>query len=720
MKRVKKNTTPERADKIKPAVYLSALFVAVTAFIVFLPALGNGFLIWDDDTLVTDNLHIRSLGIDSIKWIFTNVGISIWYPATMLSFAADYAVWGLNPKGFHLTNNILHSLNAFFVFMLVYRLVNAGGDERWRGKPAIAAAAATALLFGVHPLRVESVAWIAERKDVLYSFFYLLSILAYLKYASLDAGRKKYYFLSIFLFALSLMSKPMAVTLPVVLLILDSYPLKRLDAKGGTVNALIEKIPYALLSIASSAATVMTNVSKGSLMGLETHPVWTRLLVAAKAYLFYLYKMMIPLKLAPYYPYPDKGEILSWGYIGGMAAFLAITAAVFIYRKRAVASAWAYYLVSLLPVIGIVQLGSYAAANRYTYLPMLGPFILIGVATGSVFLRAGKKGLQAFVIVLMLIAAGVLSTITWGDTGNWKDTVTLWSYQIRLHPDKVPIAYTNRGIEYAKQGQTELALADYNKAVGVDPKYVKAYNNRGVAYASLKRYKEAIADYDIAIRLNPKLAEAYSNRGVAYGMLGDSEKTIRDCGRAIELNPGIPDSYYNRGIAYMDAGDYENAVNDFSTALKLNPWHLKAYNNRGNAYAKLERHELAIKDYGTAIEINAKSFESYFNRANEYLKLNDLRSAVKDFSSVIDINPRVVSAYNNRGNAYNKLGEFEAALRDYKRVIEMEPSNGAAYFNMGILYVKLKDGKKAVENFRIASSLGVKKADDYLRRKRAE
>ncbi len=253
----------EKGINGKLTVLITALIVAAVTFFVFLPSLQNEFLNWDDNKLITDNYHIRSLDLNTVKWAFTNVGLTTWHPLVFISFAVDHAIWGLDSWGFHLTNNILHSLNALLVFMLVYWLVNIAGrgnEEEGRNELALVTGVVTALLFGLHPMRVESVAWVTERKDVLYAFFYLLGILAYLGYASSERRRIRFYVVSVIFFVMSLMSKPMAVTLPAVLLILDYYPLRRIYSGMGMDRIRVvafEKIPFFLLSVLMSVVTVL-------------------------------------------------------------------------------------------------------------------------------------------------------------------------------------------------------------------------------------------------------------------------------------------------------------------------------------------------------------------------------------------------------------------------------------------------------------------------------
>jgi hypothetical protein len=307
------DTMPE-ASRI--TVWAVALIVASVTFVVYLPALNNEFVNWDDPTYVYENYQIRSIDFGFLKWIFTAVVSGNWHPLTMFTHALDYSFWGLDPRGHHLTSIIFHTFNTLLVFILVVQLLGCGRAGKtgipngFTGpdKKALIAGIVTALVFGIHPVHVESVAWISERKDVLSVFFFLLSVLAYLKYtSSRNSKRSISYGACLLLFTMALMSKPMAVTLPVVLLILDYYPLGRMSLEGGLKGAkwsLLEKVPFFVLSLLSSLITIWAQHTGGALTTLEAYPLKVRILVALRAYAFYIYKMVLPIDLAPFYPYP--------------------------------------------------------------------------------------------------------------------------------------------------------------------------------------------------------------------------------------------------------------------------------------------------------------------------------------------------------------------------------------------------------------------------------
>ncbi|MDP2689108.1 MAG: hypothetical protein Q8P48_03235, partial [Deltaproteobacteria bacterium] len=363
-------------------IYLASAALVVVAFLIYLPSVGNGFVNWDDQAYVYENPYIRSL---DISWLLTAEVMGNWHPLTMLSYAADYALWGLDPRGYHLVNTVLHSLNtglaALFAF-LFFRAASGGKREAdgLTKRSALFAAVIAALIFGLHPQRVESVAWVSERKDVLSGFFFLLSLIFYLRYAAPPRnGWAVSYAASLIFFVLAVMSKPMAITLPVALLVFDIYPLNRLSGMKKIRKAVIEKIPFFAVSVAAAYLAVWAQRSGGALAPLAPYPLGSRLMVAGKAVVFYLYKMALPFGLAPFYPREARPSFFSYEYAGAfvVVALISIFCIWAFKKNRIFAALWLYYLVTLSPVIGIIQVGSQAAADRYTYLPSLGPALLV-------------------------------------------------------------------------------------------------------------------------------------------------------------------------------------------------------------------------------------------------------------------------------------------------------------------------------------------------------
>lgn len=522
---------PDTKTRGAAALWAFAVLSAIITFLVYLPSLKSGFVNWDDPGYVYNNPYIRSLGADFWKWAFTTPVQSLWHPLTLASYALNHAIWGLNPAGYHFDNILFHSINTLLVFFLTIRLMESAGMRGLYSFKAIGAGLTTALLFGLHPLHVESVSWISERKDVLSALFFLLSILAYLRYV--PEKKRSYYFAALVLFILALMSKPMAVTLPAALLIIDFYPLKRLgkDLK----KAVIEKLPFLALSVAVSAVAVWAQNKSGALAGVEIYSFTDRAAVAVRAIGFYLYKTVLPFDLAPYYPAPLKGELLGAPFLAALLALAAITLfCLFMRKKKPVFLAvWLYFLVTLLPVSGIMQVGGQAAADRYMYIPSISLFVLAGALVWFVLTRhdAGRRfqvdmrrrvgGVVAAVILAVLVG---LSVLTIRQEAVWKDSITLWSHEIRIYPERVFIAYYNRARTFQEQEKNNEALEDYTAAIRLDPGYKDSYLNRGVILGKLGRMDAAISDFNTVLRLDPSDIDAYANLAMAYSMLGDNDR----------------------------------------------------------------------------------------------------------------------------------------------------------------------------------------------------
>jgi hypothetical protein len=574
--------------------YCLAGTVAIATLLVYLTALQNDFINWDDGPYVFENPHIRSLNAAFFKWAFFDFYAANWHPLTWVSHALDYALWGLNPLGHHLTNIVLHAINSFIVVFLVIRLLEAWKERAVRngqpsflnGRAILIAAGTTGLLFGLHPVHVESVAWVAERKDLLCALFFLLSIFWYVKYAS-DSGEPVRrnglshlfnirYLSALGLFVLALMSKPMAVTLPIVLLVLDWFPFNRIRSGRTLWAACVEKLPFFALSLASSIVTILAQRAGGAMRALEFVPLSTRTLVGAKALVAYLWKMLVPVDLIPFYPYPENVSLLSWKYLLSLVLVIAVTVVCILTAKkrRLLLSTWSYYVVTLIPVLGIVQVGIQSMADRYTYLPSLGPFLLLGLTAAWIssrvnYVLAGTSIVKIAAGAAAMLILGGLSYLTLQQIGVWKNSIVLWNYVITKEPQRAYSAYVNRGRAFETSGQPDKALADYDTAIALKPDYYEAYVNRGVLRGEIGMFDKAMEDFNRSIALNPDNAEVYSNRGIAYALTGQSGRALEDFNTALALSQDFAEAYFNRGRLYSKEGRTELARADYQKACDL-------------------------------------------------------------------------------------------------------------------------------------------------------
>ena len=604
--------------------------VSFITLMVFLPALQNEFINWDDDYYVYANQYIQSPLRNVTKWAFFHFYIDNWHPLTWISHAIDYTVWGLNPLGHHLTNNLLHALNTFLVVFLSVGLI--GYDRRretteglsgpfFDEKEILIAGAATGLLFGIHPLHVESVAWISERKDVLSALFFCLSILSYIRYASCMENRgravteffNRYYFLTFLFFICALLSKPMVVTLPAVLLILDWYPFQRIHSLRTFGTALKEKIPFLVLSSAVSLVTILAQ--SGAIKPLEAASFPTRMIMSSKAIVSYLGKMVLPLGLVPFYPYPAHVSLLSLKYLLPVLAVIVITLTciILLVRSRKVwLAVWGYFIVTLLPVLGLIQVGNQSMADRYTYLPGLGPFLVLGLAAALGYRKLDllkQWGLRKEFIggVLSILLVVSLSFLTAMQITVWKNSLSFWDYVIDNTAEQLPFAYCNRGIAYELAGKYDLAIKDLDAALVLQPKYPIALHSRGRVYFAKGMHARAIEDFTKAITLKPDYFEAFNSRGVTYGQYGLLAKATQDFDRAIALKPDYYEALSNRGFSLMLQGQYDKAVESYNSAIMLDGNRAAAYIRRAQVMLKMGKDRDAASDLRKGCELGSET-----------------------------------------------------------------------------------------------------------------
>lgn len=648
--------------------YALAASLALITFVVYVPALRNDFTGWDDAGYVLENPHIRSMNAAFFRWAFFEFYLSYWSPLTWMSHALDYAVWGLNPAGHHLTSVVLHAVNTFLVTVLTIKLLATRNAVRIRTglrpylpeRSILVAGGVTGILFGLHPLHVESVAWIAERKDVLCALFYVLSILDYTRAVTAphhvtarmpdDAGFfQKQLLRPLLFFGLALLSKPMAVSLPVVLLILDWYPFNRIRSLRSAGAVLVEKIPFFALSLFASILILIAQRTGGSMAMMEYTPLSSRLLVAVNALAHYLGKMAVPRQLIPFYAYPSEISLWSIEYLSALALVsgITVTCALIQKKQKLWSAAWAYYVVTLLPVLGVVQVGGVFMADRFTYLPSLGPFVIVGLVAAGGLEKARatiKPGIIAGILASALGSAMLLSLslATVKQIGIWKNGITLWSYEIEQASSPVPLAFNNRGFVYLQTGQ----------------------------------FGKAIDDYTAAIALNPSYSEAYHSRGQAFDAQGMVDRAIDDYTQALAWRPSYYEAYNSRGIAYQEQGRLNEAIADFSTAITLNPADSRIYNNRAIAFYKAGQFDKSLEDYSAAIALDPSLYTAYLNRSLVLKKMGQLAKAREDCNRAIALNPSFTDAYLNRGNIDLGLGNRDPALVDFQKACELGSEKG--------------------------------------------
>jgi protein O-mannosyl-transferase len=637
-----KNFSKAAKDKNpeKWKLYGSLVIILLISFIAYFPVLHNGLLAWDDNAYIKNNPLIYSFNLADI---FSQNVKSNYHPLTILFLSLEYKLFGLNATGYHTVNLLLHLINVILVFYVI-QLIS--------GKAGVALVAA--LLFGVHPLHVESVAWVAELKDLLYTFFFLAAYIFYLKYIK-DFQKKNYVF-ALLLFLLSLLSKAMAASLPLVLILTDYFKGRKINLK-----TLSEKIPFFLLAIIFGIVALMAQKSSGAADIIDfSFP--QRILFACYGIIGYLYKLVLPLNLSAYYPYPiASGENIPLQYYIFPVLVIALIGAVFYslrFTKKIFFGA-AFFALTVFLVLQLIPVGGAVMADRYAYIPSIAIFYLAG--EGFYFLWSKN---QKLIPVILLSGFAIFFSIkTYSRSGVWKNDMTLWN-DVISRDQNIYEAYINRGNAFKNENKNDLAMADFSKAIELNPNSSFAFYNRGTAYEDAKKYELAMADYNKAIELNPDFSPAYNNRGNLYANGNKSDLALADFNKAIELNKDYSQAYNNRGNLYANANKYDLALADFNKAVELSPGNSKAYNNRANVYVKKKQYDLAISDFSKAIVLNPNYAQPYFNRGSIYDFLKNYDLAIADFSKAISIDPNFMQAYYGRGLSEYYSGRKEAACRD--------------------------------------------------------
>lgn len=642
--------------------WLVAVVVLVLTAIAYLPALDQDkeFTNWDDDEYVWKNSAIKSFSAENVQKLLTQSFRGNYHPLTMFSLAMNYRFSGENPRPYFAVNYILHLLNTLLVFLFIYFLSNK----------RIVVAGFVAVFFGVHPMHVESVAWISERKDVLYTFFFLGGLISYHRYSRTLSW--KYYLVTLVLFAASLLSKPAAAIFPVVILLLDYWEERRV-----TATAAIEKLPFLVLSALAGMKTLNAQQASGAMSSDLAFSHIERLMIACYGLVMYLVRLFLPFGLSNIHPALPN---LTLGVKTAPILVMATAAFVYFHRKKSKVVVWGllFYLTNLVLVLQFVRVGGAIIAERYTYVPYIG--LLFVIAWGYDHLVESRPRRPALLRSAgsAVLACSVLLLVNLSLTRVrvWKNSETLWSDTLTKYPD----------------------LAE-------------AYYYRGLHYYSRKQYQKALADYDQAISRDPGNDRFLVKRSFVHSMMNDKQKALQDLGAAIKINQRDFNSYLSRGniyfeLAAQDADYYGLALSDYTRSLELNPKSSIALGNRGAVQIIQKHYDVALKDLSEALVLDPRNLDAYTNRALIHQVKNDYPSSVNDYTRALELAPNRHDIYSKRGIAKQKLGLAVEAIKDFDMAIQLDQGNGSYYLNRSYSYRAVDDKPRALHDARKAREYG--------------
>ena len=579
------------------------LLLAVVTLVLYNPVNHYPFVNYDDDGYVTDNTHIRGISLETIRWAFTTTAEANYHPLTWLSHALDYQLFHLNAAGHHFTNLAFHIANAVLLFLLLARATRR-----------VPASLVVAALFAVHPINVESVAWVAERKNLLSTFFFFLTLWAYGWYVRNPDWRR--YLAVAGLFLMGLLSKPMVTTLPFVLLLLDYWPLGRIQGLSAEpagagiplrqlpiLKLIVEKIPLFVLSAASAWVTMYVQRAGGAVRSGQQFPLGVRLENSVVSYSLYLWKMVWPAHLAVLYPHPGD-SLRAWQIALGILVVLGVSAMVFRYRsRRHLMVGWLWFLGTLLPVIGLVQVGYQSMADRYAYIPLIGIFIMVVWGVEDLAERRNLRAVWLTVPAVVLVLALTLGTRR--QLAYWDNGFDLWSHALEIDPNNF-IAHDALGDAYLQQGNPDQAFAHFQVAAEIMPRDPWSHANLGAYLQQHGQLPAAIAQYLTTLNLTRDQAMralTYTNLGSAYRDLGDEADSRKSFDAAIAINPNQYNAYFGRAVLLRQQGRLAEAIADFSRSVAIKPT-AEGYLRLGQTLAQAGRRDEAWAALQQALSIS--------------------------------------------------------------------------------------------------------------------
>jgi tetratricopeptide (TPR) repeat protein len=666
-------------------VLLVILCLITGIVLVYIKVQNFDFVGFDDELYVTKNLHVqKGVSLEGIKWAFTTFHAANWHPLTWLSHMLDCELYGLNPAGHHWTNVVFHIANTILLFFILFRMTGA----LWQS-------AIVASLFALHPLHVESVAWVSERKDVLSTFFGLLSIAAYYSYVKKSSA--KYYILVIALLSIGLMAKPMLVTIPFILLLLDFWPLERFqyqydfcltskkaccDAIKRNYRIILEKIPLFIPVVISCIVTFFAQQNEGAVKAVGALPLKYRIANAIVSYVSYNLKAIWPNKLAIFYLHPGN-TLPSWQIVGGAMLIIASCYGAIWSAKKypyiLVGLFW--YLGTLVPVIGLVQVGEQAMADRYTYIPLIGIFILIVWFVNDLFKKWRFRKIFFGITVIILMVA--LSWKTFFQLSSWQNGITLFEHAVSVTENNYPAHYY-LGAAY-EPINLDKAVFHYKAALKLKPGFALAFNNLGIIYAEKGQIDEAVNYYLKALQTKPDYFEALNNLGIAFVKKGDYEQAVYYFKRAINTDPKKANARMNLANVLFLQSKSDDAISQYIEILQTDSYNADAHYNLAYVLSSQGKIDEAVSQYNETLRIDPEYSKAHYNLGNILLSQGKTEKAVTHYAKTIEFRPDYVQAYNKIGIILFKQGKLKKAGVFFSKALQINPNYSEARTNLDIV-----------------------------------
>lgn len=662
--------------------WLVPTLIVLITIAVFFPSLRNGFVSWDDNKNIYQNPYYRGLGWSQLQWMFTTFHLSLYRPLTWMTLGLDYLLWGMNAAGYHLSSLLLHCANAVLFYFLALRLLCLAAPVAAASMPIRMAAGYSALTFSLHPLRVEPVAWLSARGDLLAGLFFLLAILLYLRATAAESvGTQRWGWMAsaVGVYGLSLLSKASGITLPFVLLMLDVYPLRRLgDGEGswfGLRDRRIwwEKLPFLLLALGAALIAVLAKEQAGALASLAGYGVGSRLLQGLFGIIFYLWKTIFPVGLSPLYEVPVEFHFWDPPFLLSGVLFLVISAGLYLVRRTLPAAlfSWIYYLIVLGPTLGTAQSGPQMVADRYSYLACLSWSMLAGAGLLYLWQTWVDRKIAAWKIIFALgigcLFAIVLGGLSWKQTAIWRDSETLWRHALSVTRGSSTIDF-NLAVVLHDKGKLEEAIDHYRRSLQFNPNVADAHYYLADALAERKQLKEAVKEYN----------------------------------QAIQIDPGLWRAHFNLANVLSSQGNLDGAVEHYSEVVKIQPAFVDAHYQLGNVVALNGDLDTALQHYQEAIKLDSSRSEIHFDLGNALMKRGRLDEAATHFEAAIRLKPGMVKAYNNLGMLMAARGRLDSAIGLFREALRIEPEFAQAHENMAIALSQVGRKDEALEHYQAA------------------